>query len=122
MWLAGGEAWAKRIRKKTRRNAAKPASAKSAKSGLDLRKAELPARPKPLKPADIRALRASLNASQALLARLLNVSSNAVESWEQGIREPRQATLKLLHIAKKNPERAAGLGRRATKSSHGFPG
>jgi DNA-binding transcriptional regulator YiaG len=31
------------------------------------------------------------------------VSSNAVESWEQGIREPRQATLKLLHIAKKNP-------------------
>jgi putative transcriptional regulator len=76
---------------------------KAAKGGLDLRKAELPARPKPLKPADIRALRASLNASQALLARLLNVSSNAVESWEQGIREPRQATLKLLHIAKKNP-------------------
>jgi hypothetical protein len=38
-----------------------------------------------------------------LFARLLNVSSNAVESWEQGIREPRQATLKLLHIAKKNP-------------------
>jgi putative transcriptional regulator len=79
------------------------AAAKPAKSSLDLRQAELPARPKPLKPADIRALRASLNASQALLARLLNVSSNAVESWEQGIREPRQATLKLLHIAKKNP-------------------
>jgi DNA-binding transcriptional regulator YiaG len=79
------------------------AAAKATKSGLDLRKTELPARPKPLKPADIRALRASLNASQALLARLLNVSSNAVESWEQGIREPRQATLKLLHIAKKNP-------------------
>jgi putative transcriptional regulator len=79
------------------------AGSKSAKTGLDLRKAELPARPKPLKPSDIRALRASLNASQALLARLLNVSSNAVESWEQGIREPRQATLKLLHIAKKNP-------------------
>ncbi len=78
-------------------------SSKSTKGGLDLRKAELPARPKPLKPSDIRALRATLNASQALLARLLNVSSNAVESWEQGIREPRQATLKLLHIAKKNP-------------------
>ena len=78
-------------------------AAKPVKRGLDLRTAELPARPKPLKPADIRALRASLNASQALLARLLNVSSNAVESWEQGIREPRQATLKLLHIARKNP-------------------
>ncbi len=70
---------------------------------LDLRKVELPPRPKPLKPADIRSLREDLNASQALFARLLNVSSNAVESWEQGIREPRQATLKLLHIARKNP-------------------
>jgi DNA-binding transcriptional regulator YiaG len=95
----------KKDKKKGKKKHGQPeaAAAKSAKSGLDLRKAELPARPKPLKPAEIRALRASLNASQALLARLLNVSSNAVESWEQGIREPRQATLKLLHIAKKNP-------------------
>ena len=71
---------------------------------LDLRSVELPPRPKPLKPADIRALRESLNASQTLFAQLLNVSSNAVESWEQGLREPRQATLKLLHIARKNPD------------------
>jgi putative transcriptional regulator len=71
---------------------------------FDLRSVELPARPKAMKPADIRAVRESLNASQALFARLLNVSSNAVESWEQGIREPRQATLKLLHIARRNPD------------------
>jgi DNA-binding transcriptional regulator YiaG len=70
---------------------------------LDLRTVEIPARPKAMKPADIRALREGLNASQTLFARLLNVSSNAVESWEQGIREPRQATLKLLHIVRKNP-------------------
>jgi len=70
---------------------------------LDLRKVEIPPRPKPLKPADIRNLRDQLNASQVLFARLLNVSSNAVESWEQGIRQPRQATLKLLYIARKNP-------------------
>ena len=70
---------------------------------LDLRTVEIPPRPRPMKPADIRSLRGSLNASQALFARLLNVSSNAVESWEQGIRQPRQATLKLLHIARKNP-------------------
>jgi putative transcriptional regulator len=71
---------------------------------LDLRSVEIPARPKAMKPADIRAVREGLNASQALFARLLNVSSNAVESWEQGIREPRQATLKLLHIARRNPD------------------
>ena len=94
----------KKDKKKDKKKHGQPDDAgKAAKGVLDLRKAELPARPKPLKPADIRALRASLNASQALLARLLNVSSNAVESWEQGIRQPRQATLKLLHIAKKNP-------------------
>ncbi len=71
---------------------------------LDLRSVEIPPRPKPMKPNDIRALRESLNASQALFARLLNVSANAVESWEQGVREPRQATLKLLHVARKNPD------------------
>lgn len=77
-------------------------SAKQEKA-LDLRTVEFPAPPKPMKPAEIRALRDSLNASQALFARLLNVSSNAVESWEQGTRAPRQATLKLLYIVKKNP-------------------
>jgi putative transcriptional regulator len=93
----------KKDKKKDKKREGHQIATKSSKGGLDLRKAELPGRPKPMKPSDIRALRNSLNASQALLARLLNVSSNAVESWEQGIREPRQATLKLLHIAKKNP-------------------
>jgi putative transcriptional regulator len=88
----------KRDKKKKRLDEQAPAGK------FDLRAVEIPPRPKPLKPADIRALRVSLNASQALFARLLNVSSNAVESWEQGIREPRQATLKLLYVAKKNPE------------------
>ncbi len=73
-------------------------------SKVDLRTVEIPPRPKPMRPADIRALREQLNASQALFARLLNVSSNAVESWEQGLRQPRQATLKLLHVARRNPE------------------
>jgi len=100
----GGRRVSKKDRKKgKKKHDLTETASKPAKRSLDLRTAELPGRPKPLKPADIRALRASLNASQALLARLLNVSSNAVESWEQAIREPRQATLKLLHIAKKNP-------------------
>jgi putative transcriptional regulator len=83
---------------------ATPSRSEGEKAGmLDLRSVKLPAAPKPLKPAEIKALREALNASQALFAKLLNVSSNAVESWEQGARAPRQATLKLLHIARKNP-------------------
>ena len=95
----------KKDKKKHRQDESQAAVSASRKSGaLDLRAVELPSPPKPLKPAEIRALRSSMNASQALFARLLNVSSNAVESWEQGIRQPRQATLKLLHIARKTPE------------------
>lgn len=94
----------KKDKKKHRQEGTEVSAAANKKSGvLDLRAVELPPPPKPLKPAEIRALRTGMNASQALFARLLNVSSNAVESWEQGIREPRQATLKLLHIVRKNP-------------------
>lgn len=94
----------KKNRNKDEQRAVTTVAADKAGVKFDLRSVELPQRPKPMKPADIRALREGLNASQALFARLLNVSSNAVESWEQGIREPRQATLKLLHIARKNPD------------------
>ncbi len=99
----------KKSKKKDRKNKHKKATAsESTVTSLDLRSVTIPARPRPLKPSEIRTMRAAMNASQALFAQLLNVSSNAVESWEQGIRQPRQATLKLLHIARKNP--AALLG------------
>ena len=71
---------------------------------VDLRTRAIPPTPKPLKPAEIRRIRQGLNASQALFARFLNVSTNTVESWEQGVRQPDQAALKLLTIAKKHPE------------------
>jgi DNA-binding transcriptional regulator YiaG len=46
----------------------------------------------------------ALNASQLLFASYFNVSPNAVRSWEQGTRRPRQAALKLLTIAGKTPK------------------
>jgi len=71
---------------------------------VNLRTQEIPPPPKPLKPAEIRRIRRGFNASQALFARFLNVSTNTVESWEQGVRQPDQAALKLLTIAKKHPQ------------------
>ena len=71
---------------------------------LNLRITELPARPRKLRPIDIRAIRRSLNASQVLFATFLNVSPNTIRSWEQGTRRPQGADLKLLAIARKNPE------------------
>jgi DNA-binding transcriptional regulator YiaG len=69
-----------------------------------LRVSRLPPPPKPLTPGQIRAIRQSFNVSQAAFARIINVSVNAVESWEQGVRRPREATLKLLSVADKHPE------------------
>ena len=71
---------------------------------VNLRVTRIPARPRQISPKEVRHIRHSLKASQALFATYLNVSPNAVRSWEQGTRRPRQAALKLLMIAKKNPK------------------
>ena len=64
----------------------------------------VPPPPRQISPREIRRIRQALNASQPLFASYLNVSPNAVRSWEQGTRRPRQAALKLLTIARKNPK------------------
>jgi len=71
---------------------------------VNLRVTRIPSRPKAISPREIRRIRMALQASQPLFARYLNVSTNAVRSWEQGTRRPRQAALKLLVIAKKDPK------------------
>jgi putative transcriptional regulator len=49
-------------------------------------------------------LEQALQLSQAVFARVLNVSVRTVQAWEQGLRQPSDAALKLLTIAKKRPE------------------
>jgi putative transcriptional regulator len=70
----------------------------------DLRVTELPPPPRKFGPRDIRQIRRSLNATQVLFARFLSVSPNTIRSWEQGARQPQGADLKLLAIAKRNPQ------------------
>jgi putative transcriptional regulator len=48
-------------------------------------------------------IRESLNFSQAVFAKYLNVSIKTVQSWEQGIGKPSGASLKLLSIIKNKP-------------------
>ena len=71
---------------------------------IDLRVTEMPTPPKRLKPREIRHIRESLNASQLIFAAYLCVSLKAVQSWEQGTRVPGNTALRLLTIAKKNPQ------------------
>ena len=63
-----------------------------------------PPPPKPRSSANIVRLRQRLNCSQAIFARLLNVSPKTVQAWEQGTRKPSDAALKLLAVAEKHPE------------------
>ena len=53
-------------------------------------------------PEDIRALRLRENASQAVFARYLNVTTGLVSQWERDEKRPRGASLKLLTLVEKN--------------------
>lgn len=70
---------------------------------IDLRAAKLPAPPKPMTAKEIIALRKRFSMSQPVFARCLNVTPSTVKSWEQGLRLPSRAALKLLHIVKHEP-------------------
>jgi putative transcriptional regulator len=65
---------------------------------------QAPRPPKAMSPKDISRIRLKLNCSQAVFAMMLNISPKTVQAWEQGSREPGDAALKLLSIAKKHPE------------------
>ncbi len=56
-------------------------------------------------PEEIRELRLREHASQAVLARYLNVTTGLVSQWERGKKRPRGASLKLLTLVAKK-----GLG------------
>lgn len=67
-------------------------------------KVALPPRVESIRPEDVRAIRRKMKLSQAVFARLLNVPVVTEASWEVGRRHPSGAALRLLQIAKKEPE------------------
>jgi len=53
--------------------------------------------------AEIKGIRKKTNMSQAVFAKLLNVSSSSVKQWEQGKRFPTGSTKVLLELLNKSP-------------------
>lgn len=51
-----------------------------------------------ISPEEIKAVRLANNVSQPVFAAVLNVSPNAVKSWEQGIRTPNGAALRMIDL------------------------
>lgn len=71
---------------------------------LKVTRIQAPRPPKAMSPQDIARIRQRLNCSQTVFAMMLNISPKTVQAWEQGSRQPGDAALKLLTIAKKHPE------------------
>ncbi len=83
-----------------------------ARGELNLRTTVIPERPPALRARDVVRLRNRLNMSQSVFARVLNVSTKTLQSWEQGTRRPSQAALRLLQVLSEQPGtvmQAAGL-------------
>ena len=55
-------------------------------------------------PAEIRAIRNSVNMSQAMFARMFQLSVDTVKGWEQGKRRPDTAAANYLRLIKADPE------------------
>ena len=58
------------------------------------------AAPEKMKPEEIKELRESLEVSQPVFAKFLNVKPVTVKKWESGANRPGSAALKLLQIVK----------------------
>ena len=78
-------------------------AADHARGKRDLRTTVLPDLPAAMSAADIRAMRKKLNASQAVFASCLNVSTQLVRAWEADRRHPDGAALRLLEIGRREP-------------------
>jgi len=52
---------------------------------------------------EIKKIRSSINLSQSVFAKMLNVSPSSVKQWEQGKRTPTGATKVLLELLEKEP-------------------
>lgn len=56
-----------------------------------------------LSPTQIKAVRAQHKLSQAVFAKVLNVSPSAIRQWEQGTRKPSGSTQVLLELLIREP-------------------
>jgi putative transcriptional regulator len=78
---------------------------------------EMPDRPPEIRAEELTRLRLESGMSQAVFARVLNVSAKTVRSWEQGTRKPSQAALRLIQVYRNDPSgvlQAVGMSGRAT--------
>ncbi len=78
--------------------------AKWARGELTLKTTVVYSTPRELKAKDILRMRRRLKMSQGVFAKVVNVSTKTVQSWEQGERKPSHASLRLLQVISEEPQ------------------
>lgn len=81
-------------------------------SELTLRTVEVPEEPPEIDAPTLVLLRGQARMSQSVFARMLNVSTKTLQSWEQGVRRPSDASRRLIQVFSAHPDivcEAAGL-------------
>ncbi len=73
------------------------------KGELTLRTVEIPEEPPEIDGETLAAMRAQAAMSQSVFAKLLNVSTSTLQSWEQGVRQPSDASRRLLQVFVEQP-------------------
>lgn len=71
---------------------------------LTLRTVEIPDEPPEIDGPTLAALRQRAAMSQAVFARMLNVSTKTLQSWEQETRRPSDAARRLIQVFSEQPE------------------
>jgi len=74
-----------------------------ARGELSLRTVQIPDPPPEIGAKEVVSLRTKSRMSQAVFARVLNVSTKTVQSWEQGERKPSHAALRMLQVFRASP-------------------
>jgi putative transcriptional regulator len=75
-----------------------------AKGELTLKTVEVISEPPEIDAATLAALRRAAGMSQGVFAGLLNVSPRTLQSWEQGHRQPADASRRLIQMFAERPE------------------
>lgn len=90
-----------------------------ARGELTLKTTELPEEPPEIDAANLTALREIAQMSQAVFARVLNVSPKTVQSWEQGVRVPSMASRRMIHVFSLRPDAVCEVVGVRTVKFHG---
>ena len=74
------------------------------KGELTLRTVDMPDAAPEIDGATLAAVRAQAAMSQRVFAQMLNVATKTLQSWEQGVRQPSDASRRLLQVFCEEPE------------------